>query len=156
MKKLFMNAVGAVAISGALLAAVPAEARSGGRHGGYSGHHGGGGGHWNGGSNWNRGSHGYRGSRGHHGYRSYAYRGHGGSRYYGYGYGYPAYWGPRYYGYGYGYGGDDAALAIGAGLLGVAVGTAIASDHDDGYRYDDRRYYDRRDDGYYDDYEYGY
>lgn len=36
-------------------------------------------------------------------------------------------------------GGDDAAIAIGAGIIGLAIGAAIASDHDD--RYDDRGYY---------------
>lgn len=36
-------------------------------------------------------------------------------------------------------GGDDAAIAIGAGLIGLAIGAAIASDHND--RYDDRGYY---------------
>ncbi len=36
-------------------------------------------------------------------------------------------------------GGDDAAIAIGAGLIGLAVGAAIASDHDDGYY--ERGYY---------------
>jgi len=39
-------------------------------------------------------------------------------------------------------GGDDAAIAIGAGILGLAVGAAIA-DRDDG-RYYDRRYYGSR------------
>lgn len=41
-------------------------------------------------------------------------------------------------------GNDDAALAIGAGLVGLAVGAAIASDHHDRYYYRDRpdyRYY---------------
>lgn len=39
---------------------------------------------------------------------------------------------------------NDAALAIGAGILGLVVGAAIASDNDH-RRYDDRRYYqDRR------------
>lgn len=39
-------------------------------------------------------------------------------------------------------GGDDAAIAIGAGIAGLAVGAAIASDRRDRY-YDgyDRRYY---------------
>ena len=37
-------------------------------------------------------------------------------------------------------GGDGAAIAIGAGVLGLAVGAAIASDHGD-RRYRDRRYY---------------
>lgn len=35
-------------------------------------------------------------------------------------------------------GGDDAAIAIGAGIAGLAVGAAIASDRRDRY---DRRYY---------------
>lgn len=39
-------------------------------------------------------------------------------------------------------GGDDAAIAIGAGILGLAVGAALA-DRDDGYYYD-RRYYNSR------------
>jgi hypothetical protein len=43
------------------------------------------------------------------------------------------------------HGGDDAAIAIGAGIVGLAIGAAIASDgHRD--RYYDRGYYDR---GYY-------
>lgn len=37
-------------------------------------------------------------------------------------------------------GGDDAAIAIGAGIIGLAIGAAIASDHNDD-RYDDRDYY---------------
>lgn len=41
-----------------------------------------------------------------------------------------------------GAGGDDAAIAIGAGILGLAVGAAIA-DRDDN-RYYDRRYYSSR------------
>lgn len=39
-------------------------------------------------------------------------------------------------------GGDEAAIAIGAGLIGLAVGAAIASDHDDDY-YDRGYYYPR-------------
>lgn len=42
-------------------------------------------------------------------------------------------------------GDNTAAVAIGAGILGLAVGAIAASDSDDRYR--DRRYYDRR---YYD------
>ena len=42
-------------------------------------------------------------------------------------------------------GGDGAAIGIGAGILGLAVGAAIASNHNDRYR--DRDYYQR--DGYY-------
>lgn len=45
------------------------------------------------------------------------------------------------HGYDRGRGSDDAAIAIGAGILGLAVGAAIASDRDDGYYYRDRRYY---------------
>lgn len=44
-------------------------------------------------------------------------------------------------------GDDDAALAIGAGIIGLAIGAAIASDNDDDRYYRDRRYYDGR---YYD------
>jgi hypothetical protein len=51
-----------------------------------------------------------------------------------------------YYGRHHG-GGDDAAIAIGAGVVGLALGAALASDHRD-------RYYDD-DDYYYDDYYYG-
>lgn len=43
--------------------------------------------------------------------------------------------------------GDDAALAIGAGIIGLAIGAAIASDRDD--RYYDRRYYRAYPRGYY-------
>jgi hypothetical protein len=38
-------------------------------------------------------------------------------------------------------GGDDAAIAIGAGVLGLAIGAAIASDRNDRIYYDNR-YYD--------------
>lgn len=41
-------------------------------------------------------------------------------------------------------GGDDAAIAIGAGIIGIAIGAAIASDRGDDYY--DRRHYRR---GYY-------
>jgi hypothetical protein len=44
-------------------------------------------------------------------------------------------------------GGDDAAIAIGAGAIGLAVGAAIASDRHDGYY--DRRYYRDYPRGYY-------
>lgn len=39
-------------------------------------------------------------------------------------------------------GGNDAAIAIGAGIVGLAIGAAIADRGD--RRYYDRRYYDRR------------
>ena len=44
---------------------------------------------------------------------------------------------------------DDAAIAIGAGIVGLAIGAAIASDHDDRYYYRDRRYYRAYPDHYY-------
>lgn len=44
--------------------------------------------------------------------------------------------------WGRGGGGDDAAIAIGAGILGLAVGAAIADRGDD--RYYDRRFYNSR------------
>lgn len=43
--------------------------------------------------------------------------------------------------------GDDAAIAIGAGIVGIAIGAAIADDDDD--RYYDRRYYRSYPDRYY-------
>ena len=46
--------------------------------------------------------------------------------------------------------GDDAALAIGAGIVGLALGAAIASDRRDDYYYRDRYYYPRG--GYYQSY----
>lgn len=51
-------------------------------------------------------------------------------------------------------GDDDAAIAIGAGIIGLAIGAAIASDNDDGY-YDDRRHYrpQYRNQYYYNDYD---
>jgi hypothetical protein len=151
MRAFFTKAAVALMVGGALLTAIPAEADARGR-GGYSGSRGHGHGGYRGG--WSgrgrdyvrhgrhrgyRGGYGYGRHRGHRGYGRYPYfarhRGYGGY----YGYGYPAY-------YGYGYHGGDAALAIGAGLLGVAIGSAIASDRDDHY-YEDERYYE--DDRYY-------
>jgi hypothetical protein len=40
-------------------------------------------------------------------------------------------------------GGDDTALAIGAGIVGLGIGVALASDHGGGryYSYDDGPYY---------------
>lgn len=40
----------------------------------------------------------------------------------------------------HGDGGDDAAIAIGAGVIGLALGAAIASDHRDGGYYDNGYY----------------
>jgi len=137
MKSLFMKAVGTFAMSGTLIAAIPAEARSWGNRSGYSDHRGSYG-----------SSRGYRNYRG--GNRGYWNRGYGGYRGY-YGYrgtrGYPGY-------YRYGHYNDDAALALGVGIIGVAIGAALASDRHDRYdeRYDDGAYDDRYyDDRYYDD-----
>jgi hypothetical protein len=116
MKRLLTKMTMALALGGSLIAAVPAQARG---HDGYGG----------GGHGW--GDHGGRGGYG-RGYGGYD-RHDGGYRggYYGGGYGYRGYYGPRYYG---GY--DDAGIAIGAGVLGLALGAAIAdrpSYYDDGY-----------------------
>ena len=47
-------------------------------------------------------------------------------------------------GYYRGHGGDDAAIAIGAGVVGLALGAAIASgNRDRDYYYDDDYYYPR-------------
>ncbi|WP_240653268.1 hypothetical protein [Sphingomonas crocodyli] len=122
--------VAALAIGGAMVAAVPAEAQRYDR--GYYGDRGwrGGDRSWRGGDRYWRGDRGWRGNR-------YGYGGYRGPRgYYGYaprGYGYYGY--PRYgYGYGVGYGypryrygyGNDGALI--AGIAGLAIGAAIASD----------------------------
>lgn len=45
--------------------------------------------------------------------------------------------------------GDDAAIAIGAGIVGIAIGAAIADDNDDRYYYRDRGYYRSYPDRYY-------
>lgn len=134
MKKFFTKAAVAAMLGGALLAAIPAEADARNRggwnsrghgHGGYRGGWSGRGRHFVG-----HGRHRFHGHRGwHRGYRHYPYYGF---RRYGYGY-------PAYYGYGYYHG--DAALAIGAGLLGVALGSALASDRYDRY-YEVDRYYE--------------
>jgi hypothetical protein len=70
---------------------------------------------WGGGHSFHGGGHGWNGHGG--------YRGGGGYR------GYRGGYGRGYYGYGYGPG-----VAIGAGVLGLAVGSALASDrYNDGY-----------------------
>jgi hypothetical protein len=112
MKRLLTKITMALALGGSLIAAVPVQARD---HDGFRG----------GGHGWS--NHGGRG-----GYD----RGYGGGydRHYGGGYGYRGYYGPRYYYDGY----DDAGLAIGAGVLGLALGAAIAdrpSYYDYGYGY---------------------
>jgi hypothetical protein len=146
MRTLFTTAAAALMIAGATLTIVPDEAdaqrRGGwGRGGGHGGGHGGG---------WGRGG-GHRGHwgghrghwGGHRGHWGGHWRGHGyyGRPYYGWGrpYGY-GYYGYGYPAYGYGYYGGDAAWAIGAGLLGVALGTALAAPRYD--RYYEERYYE--------------
>jgi hypothetical protein len=79
----------ALALGGALIAAVPAQADRGDWHHGDRG-------------GWH-GDRGYHGGWGGRGYRRYDH--------------------------------DDAGLAIGAGILGLAIGAAVASDHDRGYYY---------------------
>ena len=120
----------------ALLLMLPVEAlaqRHGGGHGGWRGGGGYGHGGYRGGyrGGYGYGRHGYRGGYGYRGYRGY--RGYGG--YYGYPvysgyYGYPAYYGGYGYGGYYGFG-DGWAAAFGAGIIGLILGTAIAShDHE--------------------------
>jgi len=137
MKKLLTNSIAALALGSAALAAVPADARPGpGRGGHYGRGYGGGPG-------------GYQGGRGYgRGYAVPGYRSYYGPRFgYGYGRGYRGYggYGRGYYGYPrYGYYDNGAGLALGAGIVGLALGAAIASDRDrDNYYYDDgpRGYY---------------
>jgi hypothetical protein len=45
--------------------------------------------------------------------------------------------------------GDDAAIAVGAGIIGLAIGAAIASDRGRDRYYRDRRYYRSYPNGYY-------
>ena len=120
-----------------LLFALPAEAfaqRHGGRsHGGGWQGGGGHGGGWHGGGRqgYQRGYRGGYGSR--HGYGGqpyYSHRGYGGYGHYGKYGAYPGYYGyggyrghGGYYGYDYG---NDAWVAIGAGLLGAVIGAVVA------------------------------
>ena len=123
----FKTMIAALAVGSAMVAAVPAEAQRYDR-GGYGdrGWRGGDRGwrgdrDWRGGRDWRGDRYGYRDYRGPRGYYGYAPRG--------YGYGYPRYG----YGYGVGYGypryryyNNDGALI--AGIAGLAIGAAIASD----------------------------
>ncbi|HWK36486.1 hypothetical protein [Sphingomonas sp.] len=150
MNRFLKNCVATLAIGGAIIAAIPAEAQRGGYRGGSGSHYGGG--SYRGGGSAYRGNGGvyrgntsrvYRDYRGPRGYVAPRYVDRSYSRY-------SRYYGPRYRGgyygspYGYGYYDDGAALA--AGVVGLAVGAAIAADRD--------RYYD--DDYGYGDYDYEY
>jgi hypothetical protein len=126
MRNVFKNLVGA-ALAGALLSAVPAQARDGGYRD-------------------------YREYRG--GYERHRYRDYDRPRYRDYGhYKYKKYRGHRHYPRGYyGYRApprvyyrdhyyrDDSGAVIAAGVIGLAIGAAIASSRDRD------RYYDRYDD----------
>ena len=127
MKKVLTKIMAGLAVTSAALVAVPAEARP----------------RWDGGPGYGRGyGGGYYGGRGYGPGRGYyAPRGRGyyyaPPRAYGY-YGRPYRgYGRGYYGYPrYGYRDNGAGLAIGAGVLGLALGAAIASNrggYDDGY-----------------------
>jgi hypothetical protein len=123
MNKFLTKVMAGLAVTSAALVAVPAEARS----------------RWDGGPGYGRGGPGFhQGGRG-YGRGYYAPRGRG--YYYaprGYGYYGAPYRGYRggYYGYPrYGYRDNSAGIAIGAGVLGLALGAAIASDRDGYYGY---------------------
>ena len=127
MKKIFTTAAVALMVGGALLAAIPTEADARNRGG------------------WNSRGHGHGGFRRGWSGRGRHFVGHGRHRFRGrhfYGFGRPyGYYGYGYPAYGYGYYGGDAALAVGVGLLGVAIGSALASDrYDRDYEYE--RYYE--------------
>lgn len=123
MNKFLTKVMAGLAVTSAALVAVPAEARP----------------RWDGGPGYGRGGPGiHYGGRG-YGRGYYAPRGRGyyyAPRGYGY-YGAPyrGYRG-RYYGYPrYGYRDNSAGIAIGAGVLGLALGAAIASDRNGDYGY---------------------
>lgn len=124
MKKAFTKIMAGLAVASAAIVAVPAEARP----------------RWDGGPGYGRGHGGYYGPRGYgRGPGYYAPRGRGyylPPRAYGY-YGRPYRgYGRGYYGYPrYGYRDNGAGLAIGAGVLGLALGAAIASDRGGDYGY---------------------
>ncbi|KQX22714.1 MULTISPECIES: hypothetical protein [unclassified Sphingomonas] len=123
MRRLFTKLVAALAVTSAVAAAVPAEARDRGGYG-RDGHR------WDGDRRW-RGDRSWRGDRGWRGDRNWR-----GDRWGGRGYGYypPVRYryAPRYYGYGYGYprGGyyhrDRGGDALIGAIAGIAIGAAIA------------------------------
>ena len=129
MRNIFKSIVGALTIAGALATAVPAQARPDGwrDHREYRGHHGR---HRD--RDWDR-------PRYRHHYKHYRYRDYG-RHYYPRG-GYYSHRGyPRGYYRGY-YRDDDTGAILAAGIIGLALGAAIASDRDrDGYRYRDYDY----------------
>lgn len=119
MNRIFKSVLGALAAGSAMVAAIPAaEARDGRRGYEYRGDRGG----------QYRGDRGYRRDRGPY-YSNRAYRDRGyyrGDRGYYPGY-YRAYHRPYRGGY-YGYRDNDAGVALAAGIVGIAIGAAIASD----------------------------
>ncbi|MDB5690608.1 MAG: hypothetical protein JWL91_2484 [Sphingomonas bacterium] len=130
MQKVLTKLVAGLALTSAAVVAVPAEARP--RYDGGPGYGRGYGNGYGGGYDRGRG----------YGRGYYAPRGRGyyaPPRAYGYGYGYDRPYrgyGGGYYGYPrYGYRDNGAGLAIGAGVLGLALGAAIASDRGDYYGY---------------------
>lgn len=128
MRNIFKSIVGALTIASALATAAPAQARPDGYrdYREYRGHPG-----RNRYRDWDRPRHRH--------YKHYGYRDYG-RHYYPRG-GYYSYRGyPRSHYRGY-YRDDDTGAILAAGIIGLAVGAAIASDRDrDGYRY--RDYYD--------------
>lgn len=125
MPKIFKSIAGALTMASALATAVPAQARPDGwrEYREYRGDHGHR--HYR---DWDRPRH--RHYYRHYGYRDYRYYPRGG--YYVYR-GYPR----GYYRY---YDRDDTGAILAAGIIGLAIGAAIASDRDrDGYY---RDYYD--------------
>ena len=124
----------AFAVAG-LLVAMPTEAIA--QYYGARGHGGASRGQWHGGGGYGYRSgyaSGYGGWSGYSGYPAYpGYQGYGGY-YPGYG-GYPGYYGYNgYYGH-YHHHGDDAWIAVGAGILGVMLGSVIAQGHAHSYGY---------------------